>query len=151
MTAQTARQKPLESVSRATSLKAALYKAMASLGFKNGTAAPGKEDTLHLLYVYNEVRGYFDKLYKAHLEAVFKAYDLEDSCEKSPIGEATLLVDEQYYALTLKRTSPSSRVDLDKFTTELRRRGVSQKHIEEAREAATYDTKPARRFEVVVK
>ena len=152
MTAKTARQDaPLSSVSRATSLKAAIYKAMAVIGYKNGTAPPSKEEDLHLLYVFNEVRSYFDKLYKSQLEAVIKAHELDSVIEKSPLGESVSLIEEPYYALVVKRTTPSSKVDLDKFITSLRRRGVTADVIDAARSSATVENKPPRRFEVVVK
>lgn len=152
MTAQTTRQlAPMDTVSRAVKLKAALVKAFSAIGFKNGHSAPDGHENLHLLYVFNEARKYFDKLYENQLDSILTSYELENDCELCPVGESLSLVDEDFYTLVLRRTTPSKRVDNSKFATELRKRGVAQNVIDLAREAATVETRPPRRFEVIVK
>lgn len=152
MTAQLARHvEPLNAVARSTRLRAALVKAFSAIGHKNGHASPDEHADLHLLYVYNEARSFFDKLYRNQLTDVSKAYELEPLAANAPIGDPVTLIDEPHYALVLKKSTPAQRLDTDKFVTELRRRGVSADVIEHARNASYAETKPARRYEVIVK
>lgn len=140
----------VSAASRATQLKSALLKALSNIGWKNGHAAPSEEERgVHLIYVYAEAKSFFEKMYKKQLEDVLT--DRETMCNMAPIGDQVSIIDSENYVLTLKKANPSTKVDVDKFVTELRRLGVEAGVVASAKVAATVSAQPARTYRVIVK
>lgn len=131
-----------------TKLRAAVMKALSGIGHRNGHAKPqGSTDFLHELYIAQEGKQFFEKMYKNALDLAKEMH--QESLNELSGGESCTLEADPVYSLNVSTKQPSSRLDAKAFTNELRKLGVPLETIEKAREKATKETAVPKSFTVV--
>jgi hypothetical protein len=151
MTKQATKQVEVESdrLSVAVS-KSAIQRALLKIGKSNGHACPSDhamDKLLHELLVAQEGQKFFEEMKKSTLEQINS--DFSTVIKNIEPGTTGVVGMGSLYMLMLQVKNAASRLDTTKFITELRKLGVEQELIEEARENATTKSKPAQQFTVV--
>lgn len=133
-----------------TEVRAAILRAISGIGERNGHKCPTDsklDEWLHRLLVAHEGKKYFGKQYTNIITEIEAGY--VEEIERITPGSSGEVVSGELYTLVLQVNQQASRLDSTKFITELRRLGVMSEIIDAAREAATVENRPARRYTVV--